>query len=169
MHTLWGCNIPPKELILGHMPTGSYSRKGVLLPSRCLLESPFLEPLLRTLLPIKPTARHLLRTLLRTFSKAISRTLLRTLLRRVRCCAPPLVCALNHLLEATGFNSLSFLSFSFEWKWKPPRKTRNLCPYRSSKIPGQEGEMLKRTNSRNEKKQGLPTSKKRKDRVRHPF
>ena len=28
----------------------SYSRKGVLLPSRCLLESPFLEPLLRTLL-----------------------------------------------------------------------------------------------------------------------
>ena len=38
----------PKDL--GHTPKGSYSRKGVLLPSRCLLESPFLEPLLRTLL-----------------------------------------------------------------------------------------------------------------------
>ena len=42
---------------IGHTPRGSYSRKGVLLPSRCLLESPFLEPLLRTLLrtllPIK--------------------------------------------------------------------------------------------------------------------
>ena len=41
----------------GHTPRGSYSRKGVLLPSRRLLESPFLEPLLRTLLrtlaPIK--------------------------------------------------------------------------------------------------------------------
>ena len=45
---------PPRT---GHTPRGSYSRKGVLLPSRCLLESPFLEPLLRTLLrtllPIK--------------------------------------------------------------------------------------------------------------------
>ena len=45
------------HISLGHTPTGSYSRKGVLLPSRCLLESPFLEPLLRTLLrtllPIK--------------------------------------------------------------------------------------------------------------------
>ena len=77
-------------LLLGHTPRGSYSRKGVLLPSRCLLESPFLEPFF----PLKPTARHLLRTLLRTFSKAVSRTLLRTLLRRVRCCTPPLVCAL---------------------------------------------------------------------------
>ena len=48
-------------------PKGSYARKGVFLPSRCLLESPFLEPLLRILLrtlsPMKPTARHLLRTL----------------------------------------------------------------------------------------------------------
>ena len=33
-----------------HTPTGSYSRKGVLLPSGCLLESSFLEALLRTLL-----------------------------------------------------------------------------------------------------------------------
>ena len=32
--------------------------------------------------------------ILRTLSKAVSRTLLRTLLRRVRCCTPPLVCAL---------------------------------------------------------------------------
>ena len=91
----------PIPFCLGHTPTGSYSRKGVLLPSRCLLESPFLEPLLRTLLrtllPIKThcKTRHLLRTLLRTFSKAVLlRTLLRTLLRRVRCCTPPLVCAL---------------------------------------------------------------------------
>ena len=63
--------------------------KGVFLPSKCLLESPFLEPLpgtlLRTLPPLKHTARRLLRTLLRTFSKAISRTFLRFILRRVRC------------------------------------------------------------------------------------
>ena len=61
--------------------------KGVFLPSKCLLESPFLEPLLRTFLEpflcVQPTARHLLRTLLRTFSKVVSRTLLRTLLRRL--------------------------------------------------------------------------------------
>ena len=42
---------------LGRTPRGSYSRKGVFLPSRCLLASPFLKPLLRTLLrtllPIK--------------------------------------------------------------------------------------------------------------------
>ena len=54
---------------------GSYSWKGVFLPSQRLLEGPFLESLLRTLLrtlPLKPTARHLLRTLFRTFSEAIS-------------------------------------------------------------------------------------------------
>ena len=45
--------------LLGHTPTGSCSRKGVLLPSRCLLESPFLEPLLRTLLrTLLPTKTH---------------------------------------------------------------------------------------------------------------
>ena len=38
------------NLLIGRTPRGSYSRKGVFLPSRCLLESPFLEPLLRTLL-----------------------------------------------------------------------------------------------------------------------
>ena len=38
---------------IGRTPRGSYSRKGVFLPSRCLLESLFLEPLLRTLPPRK--------------------------------------------------------------------------------------------------------------------
>ena len=62
---LWGSRKDPlfqktpfsEPDLLGHTPRGSYSRKGVLLPSRRLLESPFLEPLLRTLLrtllPIK--------------------------------------------------------------------------------------------------------------------
>ena len=55
---------------------GSYSRKGVFLPSKCLVESPFLEPLLRTFLrTLLPSKTHLVRTLLRTFSKAVSRTL----------------------------------------------------------------------------------------------
>ena len=36
--------------LIGHTQKGSYSRKGVFLPSRCLLERLFLEPLLRTLL-----------------------------------------------------------------------------------------------------------------------
>ena len=67
--------------------------KGVFLPSKCLLESPFLEPLLTTLLralpPLKHTARRFLRTLLRTFSKEISRTFLKFILRRVRCCTTP--------------------------------------------------------------------------------
>ena len=45
--------------LVGHTPMGSYTRKGVLLPSRCLLESPFLEPLLRTLLrTLLPTKTH---------------------------------------------------------------------------------------------------------------
>ena len=35
--------LPQDRSKVGHTPTGSYSRKGVLLPSRCLLESPFLE------------------------------------------------------------------------------------------------------------------------------
>ena len=41
----------------GRTPTGSYSRKGVILPSSCLLESPFLEPLLRTLLRTLPSCK----------------------------------------------------------------------------------------------------------------
>ena len=39
---------------IGRTPRGSHSRKGVFLPARCLLESPFLEPLLRTLLRTPP-------------------------------------------------------------------------------------------------------------------
>ena len=56
---------------LGCMRRGSYSRKGMFVPSKCLLESPFSEPLLRTLLrtlqnlPFKATTRHLLSTLLK--------------------------------------------------------------------------------------------------------
>ena len=38
---------------------GSYSRKGVFLPSRCLLEGPFLEPLLRTLLRTPPPSNSM--------------------------------------------------------------------------------------------------------------
>ena len=45
---------------VGRPPRGSYSRKGVFLLSRCLLVSPFLEHLLRTLPPSKPVARQLL-------------------------------------------------------------------------------------------------------------
>ena len=45
----------------GHMQRGSCSckaAKGVFLPSKCLLESPFLEPLLRTLLRTLPINLH---------------------------------------------------------------------------------------------------------------
>ena len=42
--------LPKEGQTYRRTPTGLYSRKGVLLPSRCLLKSPFLEPLLRTLL-----------------------------------------------------------------------------------------------------------------------
>ena len=42
-HFLVGC----PGFFLGRTPRGSYSQKGIFLPSRCLLESPFLEPLLR--------------------------------------------------------------------------------------------------------------------------
>ena len=83
--------------------------KGVFLPSECLLESPFLEPLvrtrtlLRTLLPSKTHCKtDLLRTLLRTFSEAVSRTLLGTLLRRRAVAQSPLVCTLK---SATAFSS----------------------------------------------------------------
>ena len=38
----------PECTKIGYTARGLYSRKGVLLPSRCLLERPFLEPLLRT-------------------------------------------------------------------------------------------------------------------------
>ena len=59
-------------------------RKGTFLPSMCLLDSPLLEPLLRTILSpfaFKSAASHLLRTLLRTFLSTLE-NLLRTLLRR---------------------------------------------------------------------------------------
>ena len=75
--------------ILGCTWRGSCSWKGVFLPSKCLLESPFLEPLLRSLPPDKTNTNPLLRTLLRTFSEAVSRTLLRTLLRRRVVARPP--------------------------------------------------------------------------------
>ena len=42
---------------LGCTPWGSYSQKGVLLPSKCLPESPFLETLLRTLLRTLPPSK----------------------------------------------------------------------------------------------------------------
>ena len=77
---------------------GCTLRKCVFQPSKRLLKSAILEPLLlrrtllRTLPPSKAHSRHLLRTLLETFSKAVSRTFLGTL-PRVTCCvvrAPPL-------------------------------------------------------------------------------
>ena len=58
----------------------------MFLPSVCLLDSPFLEPFLRTLLPLKPTASHLLRTLL----------------RRARCHRIPVLCTLKRLLTRRG-------------------------------------------------------------------
>ena len=65
---------------IGRIRRGSYSRKGVFLPSNCS----FVEPLLRTPSQNPSFCTHLLRTLLRTFSKAALRTLLRTLLRRLQ-------------------------------------------------------------------------------------
>ena len=68
-----------KQIVfLGRTPRGSYSRKGVFLPSRCLLKGPFLEPLLRTLLPIKthcktpsknPSNKNLPKTIIENPSK----------------------------------------------------------------------------------------------------
>ena len=43
--------------MVGRTRRGSYSWKGVFLPSRCLLESPFLEPLRRTLLRTLPPSK----------------------------------------------------------------------------------------------------------------
>ena len=54
-------------ILLVRTRRASYLRKGVVLPSKCLLESPFLRllrrTLLRTLLPSKTHARRLLRAL----------------------------------------------------------------------------------------------------------
>ena len=112
---------------IGHTPTGSYSRKGVLLPSRCLLESPFLEPLLRTLLrtllPIKshcktpsknPSGQNLLESSLKNPSK-------NPLLRRVRCCTPRLVCALLEPRYGKGMSAAKVIR-------RQPDYSSNLCP-----------------------------------------
>ena len=67
----WGPSRPWPRNAHGFSIAQRGSWKGVCLPSECLLESPFLEPLLRirallTFLLVKPIARHLLSTLLRT-------------------------------------------------------------------------------------------------------
>ena len=43
--SLWGGTpgITLESLFIGHTPMGSYSRNGVLLPSRCLLQKPLLR------------------------------------------------------------------------------------------------------------------------------
>ena len=50
----FGRILPGDSWMIRAHANGSYSRKDVLLPSRCLLESPFLEPLLRSLLRTLP-------------------------------------------------------------------------------------------------------------------
>ena len=61
------------ENIFGGAQRGRTLETKVFPPPNWFLESPFLEPLLRTLLtalsPSEPTARHLPRALLRTFPK----------------------------------------------------------------------------------------------------
>ena len=51
------CGIFLSEPQTGHTRRGSYSRKGVFLPSKGLLESPFLEPLLRAVLRTHPPSK----------------------------------------------------------------------------------------------------------------
>ena len=55
--------------LLGRTRRGSYSRKGVFLPSECLLETPYLEPsswepFSKPFVLVKPIARHLQTALL---------------------------------------------------------------------------------------------------------
>ena len=116
-------NFSTRRREIWRTPRGPYSRKGVFPPSRCLLESPFLETLpripIRTLLPSeKPAARQLLRTLLRAFSKAISRPLLRSLLRRARCCTTPLLCALGNINKTKLQRVLNILGQKVHWEIK---------------------------------------------------
>ena len=45
-----------------HTQRGSYSRKGMVLPSKCLFKSPFVEPLLRILLGTLPPSKTYCKT-----------------------------------------------------------------------------------------------------------
>ena len=82
--------VPEQKCLLGRTPKGSYSPRGC---SRPLLETPFSEPLrrtlLRTLVYCKTIAEHLLRTLLRTLPQNPFQNLLRTLLRTLCCRTTP--------------------------------------------------------------------------------
>ena len=60
--------VVPGLVIQGARKGGRTLEKECFLPSKCLLESPFLEPLPRSFsepfFPVKVTAEHLVRTLL---------------------------------------------------------------------------------------------------------
>ena len=87
--------LPPiKRTLIGRTPRGLYSPKAVFLPSRCLLGSPFSEPLLRRLLRTLPPSKTHSKTPSKNPSRknlleSISRTLVRTLLRRRVVARPP--------------------------------------------------------------------------------